>query len=324
VTAGSAAAESGRARLALLAVPWRSRVAEAAGWLRARGLGGRVGLILGSGLGGLVDALAGPVAVAYGEIPGFPAPTVADHEGRLVAGLIAGVPTLVMQGRSHAYEGLPPEEHLLPYAVIACLGIEIAVVTNAAGGLNRFFAPGDLMVIRDHVDLHLRDPLRGLVGAGGAGGADRGDGEHGWGGKGGAGGDAGGVGEGGERLRTRPLYDEALSRALHEAGAGCGVPLREGVYASVWGPNYETRAEIGFLRRIGCDAGGMSTAPEAALLGRLGVRVVGLSCITNPSREVGQPELSHAEVIEVGRLARERLARLLLTFMPRLAAAGAG
>lgn len=294
--------EAGAARLTRLTETWRERVAEVAAQLRGRGFTGRVGLILGSGLGGVADALDSARSIGYGEIAGFPATTVAAHQGRLVAGSMAGVPVIVMQGRSHAYEGLPMTDALLPVAVLACLGIEVGLVTNAAGGLNRFFAPGDLMVIRDHVDLHLCDPLRGLLSDGP--------------------GSTCGIGR--ERCRPDPIYDEALSRSLVEVGATCGVPLREGVYASVWGPNYETRAEIGFLRRIGCDAGGMSTAPEAVLLSRLGVTVAGLSCITNPSREVGQPELSHDEVIEVGRLARDRLTRLLLALLPRLAAAGGG
>jgi purine-nucleoside phosphorylase len=180
---------------------------------------------------------------------------------------------------------------LLPTAVLACLGISAAVVTNAAGGLNRFFEPGDLMVIRDQLDLHLQDPLRGLL-----------------------------AGEAGRTREGRPhaIYDPALARELQAAGAEVGVPLHAGTYASVWGPAYETKAEIGWLRRAGCDATGMSTAPETALLARLGVRVVGLSCITNPSREVGQPELSHADVVEIGRRVGDRMARLLLAFLPRI------
>jgi purine-nucleoside phosphorylase len=286
-------------RIHQLADTWRDRVGAAVSWLQERGFpppaaGGRgpVGLILGSGLGNLVEAVDDVRACPYGDIPGFTTTTVAEHQGRLVSGTAAGVPVVVMQGRLHPYEGLPAAELLLPTAVLGCLGVAAAVVTNAAGGLNRFYEPGDLMVIRDQVDLHLQDPLRGLL-----------TGES-------------GRGRGG---RAATVYDSTLARELQAAGAEVGVPLYVGTYASVWGPSYETKAEIGWLRRIGCDAVGMSTAPETVLLARLGIRVVGLSCITNPSREVGQPELSHQDVVETGRRVRDDMARLLLAFLPRLA-----
>ena len=284
-------------RIDQLAEAWRDRVGAAVSWLRERGFPppaadgrGPVGLILGSGLGNLVEAVDDARDCPYGDIPGFTATTVAEHRGRLVSGTAAGVPVVVMQGRLHPYEGLPAAELLLPTAVLGCLGVTAAVVTNAAGGLNRFFEPGDLMVIRDQLDLHLQDPLRGLL----AGETGRGRGG-----------------------RAATVYDARLARALQDAGAEAGVPLHVGTYASVWGPSYETKAEIGWLRRIGCDAVGMSTAPETVLLARLGVRVVGLSCITNPSREVGQPELSHQDVVETGRRVRDAMARLLLAFLPR-------
>jgi len=283
-------------RLALLADVWRDRVAEAAAWLGARGLTGRVGLILGSGLGDFADRLADARAVPFGEVPGFHATSVAEHRGRLVAGTAAGVPVLALQGRLHPYEGLPFDRLLFPQAVLACLGIDAAVVTNAAGGLNRLYEPGDLMVIRDQLDLHLADPLRGLL-------------------RRPAGPDAAAA----ERLGLRGAYPARLARLLAASAADSGIHVHTGTYASVWGPSYETRAEIGLLRRAGCDAVGMSTAAEAALLARLGVAVVGLSCITNPSREVGQPELSHADVVATGARVRERLERLLLAFLPRLA-----
>ncbi len=294
-------ADAGERRLARLAPAWRPGVAAAVRWLGERGIapdadGGapEVGLILGSGLGNVVEAVEEPRACAFADVPGFTAASVPGHSGQLVAGTIAGRRVVVLQGRLHAYEGLPPADLLLPSAVLACLGIGTAVVTNAAGGLNRFFAPGDLMVVRDQLDLHLADPLRGLLvpdAAPVAGAALRG-------------------------ARAWPVYDPELAARLREAGAAAGIPLQVGSYASVWGPAYETRAEIGMLRRAGCDAVGMSTAPEAALLARLGVAVVGLSCITNPSRETGQPELSHEEVVEIGRLVRDKIAAVLLAFLP--------
>jgi len=296
------------ARLGQLSPAWRGRVGAAADWLTGRGHGGKVGLILGSGLGNFVDAVEAAKATPYGEIPGYHAPSVAEHAGRLVSGHAAGVPVVVMQGRLHPYEGLPYAELLLPTAVLACLGVEAVVVTNAAGGLNRFFTPGDLMVIRDQIDLHLHDPLRGLLAAPllppaaaelAAGDRDR-------------------LAALGRLGGVTDLYDPGLARELAEAAAAVGVPVHGGTYASMPGPAYEAKAEIGMLRRLGCDAVGMSTAPEAVLLRRLGVRTVGLSCITNPARETGQPELSHQDVVEVGRMVRDRIARVLLAFLPRI------
>ncbi len=285
---------SGRA--SELAGAWRVRVEEAAAWLGARGLAGRVGLILGSGLGAFADRLAGARSVDFAEIPGFRATTVVEHRGRLVAGEAAGVPVVVLQGRLHPYEGIPFDQLLLPQAVLAGLGVGTVVLTNAAGGLNPLYEPGDFMAIRGHLDLHLSDPLRGLLRA-----------------------PEGEAAAAAPRLALREVYPARLARLLVAAGATVGIPVHVGDYASVWGPSYETRAEIGMLRRAGCDAVGMSTAAEAALLARLGVAVAGISCITNPSREVGQPELSHADVVEAGARARDRLERLLLAFLPRLA-----
>jgi purine-nucleoside phosphorylase len=285
-------------RLDLLSDQWRDRVATALADLMDRGMSGRVGLVLGSGLGDFVDRIDDRRAVDYGEIPGFSVTSVAEHRGQLVAGRIGEVPVVVLQGRLHPYEGHPPAVTLLPIAVLAMLGVETVVLTNAAGGLDPHYQPGDLMVIRDQIDLHWQDPLRGLLadplGAGAA------------------------VGRVPGPLR---LYDRELSRALADAAAAAGVTVRQGVYASVWGPNYEPKVEIGMLRRMHCQAVGMSTAPEAALLHALGVRVVGLSCITNPSRETGQPELSHQDVVEAGAIVSDRVAAVLEAAVPRLIAA---
>jgi len=280
-------------RLDLLSDRWRDRVAAAADFLLERGFAGDVGLILGSGLGNFVDSLATTTAIPYGEIPGFHTTSVAEHRGQLVVGTAGAVRVVVMQGRLHPYEGLAFDELLLPTAVLACLGLRTVVITNAAGGLNRLYLPGDLMVIRDQIDLHWEDPLRDLLTAPT------------------------------ERVLRRPgplhLYDPDLARALAEAAATARVAVHQGVYVSMWGPTYETRAEIGFLRRAGGDAVGMSTAPEASLLHALGVRVAGLSCITNPARETGQPQLSHQDVVDVGAQVRERMAAVLLSALPVLA-----
>ena len=306
------------ARLNRLAEPWRDRVAEAVDWLTQRGFTGKVGLILGSGLGNFVDAVTDAQVIEYGEIPGYSTTSVAEHTGRLVCGTAAGVPVVVMQGRLHPYEGMPFDELLLPTAVLACLGIDLAVVTNAAGGLNRFYVPGDLMVIRDQLDLHFHDPLRGLLAEPFAPLPPLNDG--------------GECGAGASIDLSRQLaaigrsgglpclFDPEPARQLVQAAAESGVPMHSGTYASMWGPAYEAKAEIGMLRRMGCDAVGMSTAAETVLLRRLGVSPVGLSCITNPARETGQPELSHQDVVEVGAMVRDRMARLLLEFLPRVGA----
>jgi purine-nucleoside phosphorylase len=293
-------------RQELLAESWRPRVDEAVGFLTERGFSGKVGLILGSGLGNFVEAVEDAQAVDYGDIPGYTTTSVAEHSGRLVCGTAAGVPVVVMQGRLHPYEGLPFDELLLPTAVLACLGIDAAVVTNAAGGLNRYYQPGDLMVIRDQIDMHLHDPLRGLMAAPFAPAAGT-DGKT-----------ATALAEVGRCGGVADLFDAVLARKLVAAAAESGVPMHSGTYASMYGPAYEAKAEIGMLRRIGCDAVGMSTAPETVLLKRLGVSPVGLSCITNPARETGQPELSHQDVVEVGQMVRDRMARLLLAFLPKV------
>ena len=283
------------ARLPQLSDRWRDRVGTAVAFLTERGFTGDVGLILGSGLGNFVDQVEDANIVPYSEIPGYHTTSVAEHVGQLVCGRAAGVPVLVMQGRLHPYEGLDYSELLLPTAVLASLDVNTVVVTNAAGGLNPTYRPGDLMVIRDQIDLHWHDPLRGLL-------ADP-------------------LGKGREVGRVpgplRP-YDADLAVALAEAAARAGVPVRQGVYASMWGPAYEAKAEITMLRRADCDAVGMSTAPEVSLLHALGVRVVGLSCITNPARETGQPELSHQDVVEVGAMVRDRVAAVLLAGLPDL------
>ena len=293
-------------RLNILSDRWRDRVAEAVDFLDGRGFSGKVGLVLGSGLGNFVDAVDDAQAVDYGEIPGYTTTSVAEHTGRLVCGKAAGVPVVVMQGRLHPYEGLPFEELLLPTAVLACLGIDAAVVTNAAGGLNRYYLPGDLMVIRDQIDMHFHDSLRGLLAqpfAPAAGADDKTNAQ---------------LAEIGRSGGVPDLFDPALARKLVAAAAETGVPMHSGTYASMYGPAYEAKAEIGMLRRIHCDAVGMSTAPETVLLKRMGVSPVGLSCITNPARETGQPELSHQDVVEVGKMVRDRMARLLLAFLPKV------
>lgn len=281
-------------RLLRLEPEWRRRVAAAVASLAQGGCRGRVGLVLGSGLGNVADGLSSGGAAAFADLPGFPAPTVAGHGGRVVWGEIESVPAVVIQGRLHPYEGLTWPDLLLPVATLAGLGVDTVLLTNAAGGLNAGYRPGDLMVIRDHLDLHLEDPLRGLL-------TDP------W----------LGAREIGRVPPPGPLYHPEKTRRLFDVAAAAGVGAHLGVYASVWGPSYETRAEIGFLRRLPADAVGMSTAPEAVLLHAMGADVVGLSCITNAAHEFGEALTTHAEVIETGRQARDRLTDVIHAFLAR-------
>lgn len=264
---------------------------------RAAGIsGGRVGLVLGSGLGNVVDAMEVQAAIDFAALPGMFASTVTGHAGRLVLARVEDVDVIVLQGRLHAYEGRTLAEVVLPVALLCALGVRVMVLTNAAGGLHPDVVAGDLTVITDLIDLHLDDAGRGVL-------------TH--------------TGEVPLELALRAaragrVFDRVLARRLVEIGAAAGLPIRTGTYASLWGPNYETAAEIGFLRRLGADAVGMSTGPEAALAQALGVRVAGVSCITNVAVETGGAEVTHAEVMEVGSSRRVELATLLLASLPVL------
>jgi purine-nucleoside phosphorylase len=272
---------------------YAQRVQEARLHLTRRGFGGpTVALVLGSGLGNVVDRMEVEVECAFGDIPGFHAPTVQAHSGRLVQARHEGTRALVLQGRLHAYEGLPMEDVVFPIATLLALGCRTLVLTNAAGGLHPDMRPGDLMAITGLVDLHLVDAGRGLL----LPPADSPAAVE-------------------VQLRgatAKNLFDRALALRLVDLGAREGIGIRTGTYVSLWGPNYEPPAEIAQLRRLGIDAVGMSTGPEAVFAHRLGARVTGVSCITNVSVEVGQAVVTHDEVIEVGAARREDMARLML------------
>jgi purine-nucleoside phosphorylase len=268
------------------------RLDEAAAAVRARTpLRPAIGVVLGSGLGAFADALEEAVAVPFGEIPHFPASTVAGHGGALVVGRSRGVPVAVMKGRVHFYEGYPLDEVVFPVRVLARLGVGTLVLTNAAGAINPAFAPGDLMVIEDHVNL-LGNPLRG---------------------------------PNEEALGPRfPDMSEAYDRKLRDlAEAACraaGAPCRRGVYVAMTGPSYETPAEIRMARTLGADAVGMSTVPEAIAARHAGLRVVALSCLTNMAAGVTDRKLDHREVLETG----ERVKAVLLEVLARVVAGAAG
>ena len=247
-------------------------------------------LVLGSGMGMLAEELADPVRLPYSDIPGFPRSTVAGHAGALVVGILAGVEVAVMAGRFHLYEGWSARDVVAPIRALAALGAELLLLTNAAGGLRPGMRAGDLMLIADHINLSGLNPLTGPVVPGEQRFPDM----------------------------SAP-YDAEVRREIMKHAVEQGVPLQEGVYASLLGPSYETPAEIRMLRRLGADAVGMSTVPEVIAARAMGMRVGAISCITNVAAGLGPGALSHEEVLQVGAEAREGLVALLRGVLPRIA-----
>lgn len=251
----------------------------------------RVMLVLGSGLGPLADDLEDAVRIPFTAIPGFAPATAEGHRGVLVAGRLEGVECLALQGRYHLYEGHPPEVVALPIRVGAALGARTLLVTNAAGALNPAFRAGDLMVIDDHINLMWRNPLVGPVVPGD------------------------------ERFpdMSEP-YDRELRRIAGEVALERGIRVVRGVYAALAGPSYETPAEVRMLRRFGADAVGMSTVPEVLVARASGVRVLGVSLITNPAAGLAAHPLSHGDVLAAGEAARGRFASLVRGVLLRIGA----
>ncbi len=255
------------------------RIARATETVRAH-LGGVTpvaALVLGSGLGGLTDRFRDTSRIPYGEIPGFPLPTVEGHQGELVAGTFAGRPVLAQSGRFHCYEGHDADLTALPVRVFAALGIGTVLLTNAAGGVRRTFGPGTLMLISDHLNLTGRNPLIGPVL------------------------------EGETRFPDMSApYDPALRERARQVALEKGIALAEGVYAGLLGPSYETPSEVRMLERLGADAVGMSTVLEVIAARARGVRCLGISTITNSAAGIGTTPLSHAEVMDTAaRVGRE-------------------
>ncbi len=252
----------------------------------------RVAVVLGSGLGGLVEEVDEREEIPYAGIPGWPPSTVEGHAGALVFGSLDGLSVALMAGRNHLYEGYSAAQVTLGVRALAALGVRSLVVTNAAGGIRADYEPGELVAIADHVNLQGTNPLVGP--------------------------NDGSVGP------RFPDMSEAYSgeyRTLaREAARELGFELREGVYAAVLGPNYETPAEIRYLRAIGCDLVGMSTALEVIAARHAGVKVLGVSCVTNLAAGVKPGVIDHAEVLERGRAAGKRLGTLLRAVLPRIAA----
>ena len=246
-------------------------------------------IILGSGLGGLAEKIGGAVRVPYAEIPGFPPATVAGHDGTLIAGTLGGRCVLCLSGRFHMYEGHDAALAGFPVRVLHALGAPVLFVSNAAGGVRRTFRSGDLMVIADHINLMFRNPLIGRV--------EPGD----------------------ERFPDMSApYDPALRALLHDVARAAGIPLADGVYAGSLGPAYETPSEVRMLERLGVDATGMSTVPEVVVARAIGMRVAGVSLISNQAAGISPVPLSHAEVVEAGRAAGASFEALVEGFVARL------
>jgi purine-nucleoside phosphorylase len=250
----------------------------------------RVGLILGSGLGGLADELEDRVEIPYSSIPGWPEATAVGHAGVLAVGALAGVPIAVMRGRAHLYEGIGAERVVFGVRVLGRLGMRTLVVTNAAGAIDEGFRPGRLVLISDHLNLQGTSPL---------------------------------VGPNDEALGPRfpdmsDAYDAELRRKAHEAAARLGIELVEGVYAGWLGPQFETPAEIRFLRAAGGALAGMSTVQEVIAARHMGIRCLGISVVTNMAAGVLAEKIDHEAVLEVGARAAGELTSLLRELVPTL------
>jgi purine-nucleoside phosphorylase len=254
-----------------------------------------IGLVLGSGLSGLADEIEAPDVIPFEAIPHWPVSTVQGHSGRLVIGQLEGKTVLVQQGRAHFYEGYSPAQITLPVRVMRALGIQTIILTNAAGGINRNFSAGDLMLIKDHINfvgLAGNNPLRG---------------------------------PNDETVGPRfpdvtNAYTPALRELAQETAVSLNLTLHEGVYAYVAGPSFETPAELRFLHMVGADAVGMSTVPTVIVAAHAGMRVLGISSITN--KAILDPatgaEVSHEEVLEIGKIIVPRLTQLIHGILPKL------
>ncbi len=252
----------------------------------------RVGLILGSGLGAFADELAGAMRVDYKAIPNFPRSTAIGHDGRMVIGKVADTPVAAMQGRVHFYEGYSAQQVIFPMRVMARMGVRAVLVTNAAGGINRDFKQGCLVVLRDHINLQGTNPL---------------------------------IGPNEERFGQRffdmtQAYWKPYQEIALAEGKRLNIEMAQGVYAALSGPSYETPAEIRFLRTVGADLVGMSTVPEVIAASHLGIRVLGISCVTNMAAGILDQPITTEEVLETGERVKADFAALLRAVVPRMGA----
>lgn len=243
----------------------------------------KIGIVLGSGLGIYIDQIQNKIIIPYQDIPHFKRTTVEGHEGRLILGEVHGVPVAALQGRMHPYEGHPMEEIVHPIRTLAALGIELLFVTNASGGINSEFGPGDLVAIEDHINLSGRNPLVGPN-----------------------------IAELGPRFPDMTqAYDPEVRELLRKVASNHHVHLKSGVYCSVLGPTYETPAEIRMLRTLGADLVGMSTVSEVIAANHLGLKVAGVACVTNYAAGIRPEKLSHADVKKVAEKAMVGFATIL-------------
>jgi len=270
-----------------------ARAERAAQFIRARTkLRPKIALVLGSGLGGFAVGMRAAVQLDYAKIPHFPRSTAIGHAGRLVVGKAGAVPVAVMQGRVHFYEGYSQREVIFPMRVLARLGIGAVILTNAAGGINREYKQGYLVVLRDHINLQGTNPL---------------------------------IGANDSRFGVRfpdltQVYSKTYQRFALEEGKRLGTEISQGVYAALTGPSYETPAEIRYLRSIGADLVGMSTVPEVIAAAHLGIRVLGISCVTNMAAGILDQPITAEEVLETGERVKGQLVALLNAIIPRIAA----
>ena len=247
-----------------------------------------VGVVLGSGLGEFAETVSEKTVIPYGEIPHFKKVSVVGHAGRLVMGKIQGKPVAVMQGRYHYYEGHDIGEVVFPVRVLCSLGIKKLLLTNAAGGINSMLVPGDLMIIRDHINMMGINPLKG---------------------------------ENDDRLGPRfpdmsQVYDERIIDIIANSMQSMGMGVKKGIYLALSGPSYETPAEIKMLSVLGADAVGMSTVPEAIVARHMGVTVAGISCVSNLAAGISKTALSHKEVTETADRVKESFIKLLDNIIP--------
>ncbi len=252
-----------------------------------------VGVILGSGLGAFADTLDNRLEIPYGDIPQWPISTAIGHAGKLVFGTLSGVPTVVMSGRNHLYEGYTAQQVVIGVRAMAALGIQALVVTNAAGGINLTYGRGALVLISDHINLQGTNPL---------------------------------IGPNDDSLGPRfPDMTEAYSlrfrQLAKQTASELGFEMPEGVYAALRGPNYETPAEIRFLRNIGADLVGMSTVAEVIAANHISLPVLAISCVTNMAAGVTNEKINHEEVLETGRQVHGRFVELLKRVVPKLVTA---
>jgi purine-nucleoside phosphorylase len=268
-----------------------ARAERAANFILARTkLRPRIGLVLGSGLGAFANELADATRIDYKKIPHFPRSTAIGHAGRLVIGKVGDVPVAAMQGRVHFYEGYAQHEVIFPIRVMARLGIRAALITNAAGGINLEFKQGCLVVLRDHINLQGTNPL---------------------------------IGPNEERFGLRfpdltTVYWKPYQDVALKEGKRLGVDMAHGVYAALTGPSYETPAEIRYLRAIGADLVGMSTVPEVIAAAHLGIRVLGISCVTNMAAGILDQPITTEEVLETGERVKADFVALLRAVIPRM------